>query len=174
MIMLKSNLRLKYRIYVGVIGQIAAGKGILVDYLIKKYGFTAFSLSAIIHAELKKRQIKKFDRKILQDIGDQLRQKYGNDILARRAMQIIGKSNSNVIIDGIRNQGEIHYLKTLPNFILIGVKATRKLRFRRILKRAKAWDPTTWQQFMIVDRRDQGIGRSTSEKMHAFGRLYFN
>lgn len=152
-------------VYIGVVGQIAVGKGVLVDYLTKKLGFVSFSLSSIIHDEIKKRDIKEFTRETLQNIGDELREKYGDDVLARRAIKKIqnSKFKSNykrVIIEGIRNPGEIEYLKTLPNFVLIGVKANRVLRFKRLLSRAKPWDPKNWNDFIKIDRRDLGIGQS--------------
>lgn len=156
-------------IIIGVVGQIASGKGVLVDYLVKEHGFTSFSLSAIVHEELKKRGIKKFSRKDLQDIGDELRKKYGKNVLARRAIEELqnregGRENvaNGFVIEGIRNPAEIEYLKSLPNFTLVAVKATRELRFERLLKRNKPWDPRTWEEFLVVDRRDLGIGQQAA------------
>lgn len=146
--------------YLGVVGQIACGKEILVDYLIKNLGFTSFSLSSILHDELKKKGTTEFTRKTLQDMGDQLRKKYGREILARKTISRIQNSESriqNYVIEGIRNPAEIEYLKKLPNFFLIGVKAKKELRFKRLLKRNKPWDPKTWEDFLVVDRRDFGI-----------------
>ncbi len=153
----------KYIVYVGVVGQIAVGKGILVDYLIKKLGFVSFSLSSILHEELKGKGIKGFTRKTLQDMGDELRKKEGDDILARKAIEIL-KTNGgrHVVIEGIRNPGEVEFLKKNPSFILIGVKANRELRFKRLLQRAKPWDPKTWNDFVKVDRRDLGVGQKRS------------
>jgi len=45
---------------------------------------------------------------------------------------------------------------------LIGVKSRRSLRFQRLLKRAKPWDPKTWKEFLKIDRRDLGIGQQHS------------
>lgn len=150
----------KYIVYVGVVGQIAVGKGILVEYLTKKLGFVSFSLSSILHEELKKTGIKEFTRKTLQDLGDRLRKQYGDDVLARRAIKVLLKQKKNrVVIEGIRNPGEIEFLKKNPNFILIGVKANRQLRFKRLLSRSKPWDPKTWNDFVSVDRRDLGVGQ---------------
>lgn len=42
------------------------------------------------------------------------------------------------------------------------MKANRELRFKRVLERAKPWDPTTWNEFLIVDQRDLGIGQIKS------------
>ncbi len=157
-----AEISYNYRmIYIGVVGQIASGKGVLVDSLEKK-GFVSFSLSSILHDELKRQGVKKYTRKTLQDLGDQLRRKYGQDILAKKAITKIKNlklKNKNYVIEGIRNTGEVEYLKKIPNFFLIGVKAKRKLRFQRLLQRSKPWDPKTNEQFMVVDRRDFGIGQ---------------
>ncbi len=153
----------KYIVYVGVVGQIAVGKGVLVDYLLKKLNFVSFSLSSILHDELKKKGIKEFTRETLQDMGDRLRKRYGDDVLARRAIEVLKKQGEkHVVIEGIRNPGEIEYLKKNPAFVLIGVKAKRELRFKRLLQRAKPWDPKTFSDFVRVDRRDLGIGQDKS------------
>jgi len=153
----------KYIVYVGVVGQIACGKGVLVDYLIKKLGFVSFSLSSILHEELKKRNIKEFTRKTLQDMGDGLRRRYGDEVLARRAIEVLkAQKKDRVVIEGIRNPGEIEFLKKNPSFILIGVKANRELRFKRLLERTKPWDPKNWNDFVKVDRRDLGVGQKKS------------
>ncbi len=149
---------------IGVVGQIASGKGVLVKYLVKKFGFFSFSLSSIVHDELKKRGIKEFTRKILQDIGDELRKKEGKGVLAKKALEKIkdqGLSNKNYIIEGIRNPGEVEILKKEKDFVLIGIKSKRTLRFKRLLKRGKSWDPRTWSDFLKVDRRDLGLGEES-------------
>ena len=153
----------KFIVYVGVVGQIASGKGVLVEHLLKKLGFVSFSLSSILHEELEKKGIKKFTRKTLQDMGDELRKIEGNEALARIAIKkLLSQKEKHVVIEGIRNPGEIEYLKKNPNFILIGVKASRDIRFKRLLKRAKPWDPKNYADFVKVDRRDLGVGQVNS------------
>lgn len=153
----------KYIVYVGVVGQIAVGKGVLVEHLTQKLGFVSFSLSSILHEELKKKNIKEFTRKTLQDMGDELRRKQGDTVLAEKAIKALQKKgHDRVVIEGIRNPGEVEFLKKNPNFVLIGVKANRELRFKRLLKRAKPWDPKTYADFVKVDKRDLGIGQGKS------------
>ncbi len=148
---------------IGVVGQIASGKGILVKYLIEKLNFISFSLSSILHNELKKKKIKKFTRKTLQDMGDSLRKRSGDDILAQLAIKkLLAQGEKHVVIEGIRNPGEIEFLKKKPSFILIGVKAKRELRFKRLLSRGKEWDPKNYNDFIKVDKRDLGIGQDRS------------
>jgi len=150
------------KIYIGMVGQIAAGKEVFAEYLIKKYGFTTFSLSTVVHQELEKRGVVNFTRKTLQDVGDELRKKYGDDVLAKRAIEILNKDKRSVVITGIRNPAEVRYLRTVKNFILVAIKAKRKIRFQRVLQRAKPWDPKTWQEFYKIDRRDYCIGQKKS------------
>lgn len=150
-------------IIIGVVGQIAAGKGILVSYLTEKLGFISYSLSSVVHTEIEKKGIKKYTRQMLQDMGDKLRREFGNEVLADRIIKAINKQKrGNVVIEGIRNPAEIEFLKKDKNFILIGIKATRKLRFKRLLSRNKKWDPQTYEEFLKVDRRDIGIGQNSS------------
>ena len=148
---------------IGVVGQIASGKGVLVKYLTEKLGFTSYSLSSIVHDELKKKGALKFTRQALQDVGDYLRRENGDEVLARRLGGVINEQKKDrVVIEGIRNPGEIELLKKNQNFILIGIKASRKLRFKRLLSRNKEWDPKTYEDFLKVDRRDLGVGQDNS------------
>lgn len=149
---------------VGVVGQIATGKGVLVNQLTGHFGFISLSLSSIVHAELEKKGIKKYTRQMLQDTGDKLRREEGGDVLVRRTLNRLNQLNrsDNIVIEGIRNPAEIEFLKKNPNFILIGIKANRKLRFKRVLSRGKKWDPKNYEEFLKVDRRDIGIGQNSS------------
>jgi len=148
---------------IGVVGPLACGKGVVASYLIKKKGFTSFSLSSIVHAELKRRGVVSFTRTTLQDIGDELRKKEGDGALAQRAIAILKKQGvEKVVIEGIRNPGEVAYLKTLPHFYLVAVDSKQELRFERVIKRGKPWDPKDWDSFKKVDCRDQEDAKNKS------------
>ena len=152
---------------IGIVGPIACGKGVVVDYLKEKYGYNSFSLSSILHDELKKRGITSFTRTTLQDIGDELRKKEGEGVLAKQAIEQL-KSQSlhleakKIIIEGIRNPGEVAYLRTISGFILIAVDARQDIRYQRVLQRGKPWDPTDWETFVTVDERDGGDKKISS------------
>lgn len=81
------------KVFIGIVGQIGSGKGVLSNYLMRKFGFTSFSFSSIVHEELRKKGTTSFTRETLQDIGDDLRKKYGDDVLAKRAIDKIRNSN---------------------------------------------------------------------------------
>lgn len=150
---------------IGIVGPFASGKGVVTDYLIKKYGYTSFSLSTIVHNEAKKKGIVNYDRAILQNIGNDLRKKEGDGVLAKRAILDLKKSKkqlNKIVIEGVRNPGEIAYLRTIPGFTLIAVDASAEIRFQRILKRKKPWDPMDWETFKKLDERDRGDKETTN------------
>lgn len=153
---------MKKKWYLGIVGPIASGKEEFADYLIKRYGFATFSLSTVLHKELEKKGIVHFTRQTLQDIGDKLRAREGDGVLAKKAIEFLQEDGRSVVITGIRNPGEVNYLKKLPNFILVGINASKEIRFKRIILRGKPWDPKNWQEFLKVNKRDLGVGQVKS------------
>ena len=151
-------------IILGVVGQIASGKGVLVEYLVKKFNFVSFSLSTIVHEELEKKNITEFTRETMQEGGNRLRCEYGDDVLAKQAIDRLKKQKNDrrIVIEGIRNPGEIEFLKKNSKFILIGIKTKKELRFKRLLSRDKPWDPKNWNDFVKVNRQDLGTGQKQS------------
>ena len=162
------------KIFIGIVGQIASGKGEMVKILTEQFGFVSFNLSSILHKILEEQGITSFTRVDLQDLGDKLRKEEGEGVLAKRAIKMLNDQcsminsttatycgdNMRMVIEGIRNPAEVNYLRTLPNFKLIAVKAKKAVRFARFKKRGKPWDPKTWKEFLIIDRRDRGLGQN--------------
>lgn len=143
---------------IGLSGTIGAGKEIVKEYFMKKYNCYHVSLSSVIRAEFEKRK-GIFNRKVWQDQGNEMRKKYGNFILAKLAISYMSRDKQIIIVDGIRNPGEVEYLKRGfgRSFYLIGVDASQEIRFERIVKRSRPSDPKTWEEFVAVDERDQGV-----------------
>jgi dCMP deaminase len=136
---------------IGVVGRIAAGKNTVIESLLEM-GFEFVKLSKALHDEAKRLGMSG-DRGKLQDLGNQLRQKGGAGVLAKMLIPKLD-INKNYVIDGIRNHNEVLELKKLKNFVLISVDAPQKIRFERVLKRGKEYDPKTWEEFVAIDERD--------------------
>ncbi len=137
---------------IGMTGKIGAGKESLIKFLTGE-GFDYLETSQLLKEELEK-QGKEITRWNMQDLGDELRKKYGAGALMKIFLDKIDL-NKNYIIDSLRNAGEAEFLKEkVKDFILIGVDAPQKIRFERIIKRGKASDPKTWEEFLQVDNRD--------------------
>lgn len=145
---------------IGICGTVGSGKEMVKQVLSKKFDNYYVTLSDAIKGVLQKRK-KSFTRKDLQDIGDQMRQQYGTHVLAKVCTEFLQRDRSIIIVDGIRNPGEVDYLKKTykDNFRLIGVDAPVETRFQWVQKRAKPEDPKTLEEFKEIDERDKGNGQ---------------
>lgn len=149
----------KRRLVVGLTGQIASGKGEVVTLLQREFGFTSYSLSDRVR-EMAAHYRETVTRKLLQNIGDEVRHMLGGDIFARLTAALIwAEAKERVAIDGIRNPGEVEFLQKHPGFILIGITAPREIRFERMKARMRPSDPQTLEEFAALDDRDMGVGQ---------------
>ncbi len=152
-----------HKLIIGLTGPKASGKGVIADFL-KSKGFTYFSLSDIVREEARNRGLANYTTKQLQDIGNELRLKFGNSVLADRIIEKVKHTQNNrFVIDGIRNPAEVMAFKTAfnENFILISITAPREKRFQFMLSRNRPSDPKTWEEFIKIDERDLGKDESS-------------
>ncbi len=146
---------------IGITGTFGSGKSTAASHL-TTLGYQKLALSSFLEEEAKKRKAKRITRKLLQDIGNEWREKYGRGILAKKAMEyIVSFNNSKFVIDGVRNIGEIEAFKKDANFHLIGIIADRPLRFER-LKKLKRREDLTPELFFKLDCRDLGLNQKTT------------
>ncbi len=112
---------------VGVVGPLGAGKDEVVKYL-KSKGVTFVSLSDEILKEIEKRKLS-VDRKAYVDTANSLREEFGHEVLAKRAMSNLKKIPRRVVVSSIRHPGEVEHLRSYPNFVLVAVLAKPRVRF---------------------------------------------
>jgi len=142
---------------IGITGAFGSGKSTTADFL-KSLGFTKVSLAQFLEEELRDRGEKKITRKLLQDLGNAWREKYGAGILAKKALGLIEKkAMQKVVVEGFRNSAEIDKFRKQGNFKLIGIVANRRIRFGR-LKKLDRREKLNWELFNELDNRDLGIG----------------
>lgn len=141
---------------IGVTGAFGSGKSTAAAFF-KELGFYKIVLSEFLEEEAKKRGTTDITRKVLQDIGNEWREKYGASVLAKKALdEILAGKHEKVVIDGIRNVGEIEHLRNSGNFILIAIVSDIKTRFER-LKKLRRREDLTWDLFEKLDSRDSGV-----------------
>ncbi len=141
---------------IGLTGSLAAGKGVVSDFL-KEKGFIYLSLSDELREIAKEKKIE-LTRENLQNLGNKMREENGSNILAKLVSEKINNQNYiKAIVDGIRNPAEIIELRKIKNFFLISVDAPSTIRFKRMMERNRESDPQTWEDFLKVDAKDKGI-----------------
>ncbi len=122
---------------IGLVGQIASGKGTVAEYLEKEYKANTYRFSTILRDVLNRLDID-LTRENLQDISTLLRQKFGEDLLAKvMASDVKNDENEIVVVDGIRRMADIKYLQELDNFKLLSIVADPKMRYNRLIERSE-------------------------------------
>jgi len=123
------------KIIIGLAGEIACGKGAVVDYLVKKHKASFYRYSRILR-DILDRVYEEQTRKNMTDLSDWLRKNFGQNILSKTlARDIEQDKNKLIVFDGIRRVPELNIFKKTPGFILIRIVGEPKIRYERFIKR---------------------------------------
>lgn len=136
---------------IGLTGTNASGKSTVAKYLVKK-GFDYYSLSDELRLLLKKRKIAA-TRENLIAAGKDCRTQYGRGYLAEVVLKKI-KNKNKIVVDSIRNLGEVSELRKTKGFFLLAVDAPVKIRFQRAKKRMSKRDQKTLAEFIANERKE--------------------
>jgi len=100
----------------------------------------------------------------LQEMGNALRSRFGAGVLSEVLAGVAERLQRDIIVvDGVRNPGEIEALESRfrEKFILLGVTAPFDVRSRRFLNaRRRIGDPLSEEEFIAIDARDNGEGQT--------------
>ncbi len=117
---------------IGITGTNASGKDTAAKFFTDKR-FDNFSLSDIIRKEAKKRNIP-VTRKNLQDLGKEIREKFGGGYLAQETLK---KIKENTVVTSFRHPIEVELFKKNKAFIFLSIDAPIKIRYERAKKRER-------------------------------------
>lgn len=144
------------KIILGIIGQNGAGKTAVTEYLKKKYNAVSFRFSDPLKDILERLHLPD-SRQNFQTLSTILRQNFSEDILSKIIAEDVRKVNDEIIItEGIRRPSDVVYLKELPDFHLIFLKADAEIRYERIKNRnEKSGDQSkTWKKFLLEENQE--------------------
>lgn len=139
---------------IGITGTIGAGKGVVVDYLVKEKNFKHYSSRDFITLEIMRRGLS-FNRPTMQSVANELRQQYGPAYIIKSLYARAAANGGNAVIESIRAIGEAQYLQE-RGVRLLAVDADRKLRYERITHRASETDHITFDEFCKQEDREMG------------------
>lgn len=138
---------------IGITGTLGAGKGTIVEYLIKNKGFHHYSVRQFLIEEIEKRGLP-INRDSMTSIANELR-------AANTPFYIVGElyiqaieSGKNAVIESIRTPGEVEFLQQQGDFKLIAVDANPKIRFDRIKIRKSSTDNIDFETFLSNEKRE--------------------
>jgi len=147
----------RYRL-IGLTGTNGAGKGEAAAFL-KDKGYAYFSLSDEIREELGRRGLEPTRDHLISE-GNDLRARFGPDVLARRVM---AKIEGKAVIDSIRNPHEIAFLRRQEGFILVAIDAPVEQRYARVLKRGRVESAVTLEDFAAKEREEMRIDPNSQQ-----------
>lgn len=156
------------KIILGFTGEIGGGKGTVTKYIQEKYGASYYRFSDVLRKALDVLHIEK-TRDNLQDISTLLRQKFGEDLLAKIIFEEVKDDQHAIVtVDGMRRLADFKYLDTLPEFIFVYIEADNQTRYDRIVKRKENPGDAekTFEQF-VQDQKDEADAQIKDLKVKA-------
>lgn len=130
---------------IGITGTLGAGKGTVVDYLVKTRGFKHFSVRDFLNEEIAKRGLVSNRDNMLLTAND-LRGKHGSGYIVEELFKRALNFGGNAVIESVRSVGEAEHLH-LQAAHLWAVDADIHTRYERITKRQSETDQVTFEKF---------------------------
>lgn len=142
-------------VLVGITGTLGAGKGTVVEYLVKNWKFKHYSVREFITEEIVRRGLE-VNRDTMTLVGNELRKEHGSGYITKTLGRKAFESRENSIIESIRTIGEIIALEKEfgNNFLLIAVDANQHSRYERISSRKSETDNVTFAKFCSDEERE--------------------
>ncbi len=138
---------------IGITGTLGAGKGTVVDYLVRVKGFSHYSVRSFLQREMANRGMPN-NRDSMTTLANELRAKNSPSYVTDQLFEEAQRSGQNCIIESIRTPGEIISLRQKGTFYLFAVDADPTIRYERIVQRASETDHISYQTFVDNEARE--------------------
>ena len=152
------------QIIVGITGTLGAGKGEIVNYLVKEKGFIHISVTDYLIQEINKRKLP-VSRESMRTVANDIRTKKGSGFIVEELYKKAKKIEKNVVIESIRTLGEVETLKLKGNFYLFAVDADPKVRYKRIKKRESSKDSVTYKEFLEAEEKEMNNSNPAKQNL---------
>lgn len=140
-------------ITIGITGTLGAGKGTIVDYLVKEKGFVHFSVRDFITKEIERRGMP-VNRDSMTIVGNDLRKQHSPSYITDELYKQAQETGKNCIIESVRTPLEVSELRKHSNFYLFAIDADAKVRYERIVVRGSSTDNVSFETFIANEQRE--------------------
>ena len=136
---------------IGITGTDGAGKGTVVDYLVKRKGFVHYH-GRKLFIEKSEEQGLENNRANMRIVAKKMREEHGNDASVVLFLEQAKKQgDKNIVIDSVRAYAEAETLKANEG-VLLAVDAEQKLRYERIQTRKSSSDQVSFSEFVSHEK----------------------
>jgi len=145
-----------------VTGMPGSGKSKIVREFERK-GFPSVSMGDLVREETVKRGLE-LTKENVAKVSIRLRQELGQNAVAKLAVERVKellKSNSLVVIDGVRSLDEVGTFRgAFPEekIVIVAVHTSPEERFSRLRARGRHDDPRSWEEFEERDWKELKFG----------------
>ncbi|MCX6247563.1 MAG: AAA family ATPase [Bacteroidetes bacterium] len=140
-------------IIIGITGTLGAGKGTIVEYLVREKKFIHYSVRAYLLDKIRELGMPE-NRDSMFRLANELRARSGPSFVTDELYKQAAVSGKNCVIESIRTPGEIASLRTKGNFYLLAVDARPDIRYQRILLRQSETDRISRETFIENEERE--------------------
>jgi len=147
------------RILICVTGMPGSGKSVVSRIISTILNAKVISMGDVVREEASRRGIPQ-DIMSMTKFAEELRRKYGKDIVARMTLKYIEDRGLSgiIIIDGVRSLDEVKVFNSYGKVIIVAVHASPKTRYERLRSRGRGDDPKDWNEFLVRDNRELSFG----------------
>ena len=140
-------------IIIGITGTIGAGKGTVVDYLVKHHGYSHFSVRNFLTEAIHKLGLP-VNRDSMVEVANGMRANNSPSYIVEQLLKRAVENGHDSIIESIRTPGEIDALRAKANFFLLAVDADPALRYERVIMRKSETDQISYETFLENEKRE--------------------
>jgi dephospho-CoA kinase len=138
---------------IGITGTLGAGKGTIVEYLVREESFVHYSVRAFLLQEMTRRGLP-LNRDTMTWLANDLRKKHASPYIVDQLYKEAQNTGKYCIIESIRTRGEVQSLRQKSYFYLFAVDADPEIRYKRIIARHSETDRISYATFLDNERRE--------------------
>ena len=151
---------------IGVTGTIGAGKGTIVEYLMKYHDFTHFSVRSYLTGKLVKEGLE-VNRDNMVGLANELRAANTPSYIIEELYNLAAKEGKNCVIESIRTIGEVDALRNKDHFYFLAIDANPKVRYERIIERKSETDFISFDEFLANEMREMSSEDANKQNITA-------